>query len=72
MIAERPAFWEQRPLEIAYLLNPAFCGEIVRQCIPSYTSEARVGSTYTLTFLVLPIVLHSETRSAISPRQRQP
>lgn len=72
MIAERPAFWDQRPLEIAYLLNPAFCGEILRQCIRSYASEARAGLPYTLAFLVLPIVLHSDSRSAISPRQRQP
>lgn len=63
--------WEQRPIEIANLLNPAFCGEVLRRCINTYQETASIPFPYPLIFLVLPIVLHRRTRERISPRQRQ-
>lgn len=55
--------WEQRPLEVAYLLNPAFCAEIIRRCVRSYEKTGSSRFSYPLTFLILPILLHEETRS---------
>jgi len=63
--------WERRPLEIAHLLNPAFCGEVLRRCVVTYTSNATRPMPYALSFLVLPIVLHPPTRALIATRQRQ-
>ena len=63
--------WEERPIEIANLLNPAFCGEILRRCIKSYQKTNSQNFPFPLIFLVLPIVLHRETRERILPRQRQ-
>lgn len=63
--------WEQRPIEIANLLNPAFCGEVLRRCVNSYQETASRPFPYPLIFLILPIVLHRKTRERISPRQRQ-
>lgn len=62
--------WENRPVEIAYLLNPSFCGEIVRRCIKKYETINSMGFPYPLLFFILPIVLHRLTRESISPRQR--
>lgn len=63
--------WEERPIEIANLLNPAFCGEVLRLCVRAYQQTISQSFPYPLTFLVLPIVLHRGTRESISPRQRQ-
>jgi ABC-3C biological conflict system middle component len=63
--------WEERPVEIANLLNPAFCGEVLRQCIISYHKTTSRSFPYPLIFLVLPIVLHRGTRERISSLQRQ-
>lgn len=54
--------WEKRPMEIANLLNPAFCGEIMRRCVAKYQSTSSRPMPYSLLFLVLPIVLHRKTR----------
>jgi len=62
--------WEERPVEIANLFNPAFCGEILRRCISSYQQTNSLSLPYPLLFLVLPIILHRDTRERISPRQK--
>lgn len=64
--------WENRPIEVAHLLNPAFCGEVLRRAIGQYneTVAPRLFS-YPLAFLVLPIVLHRRTRETISPTTRE-
>jgi hypothetical protein len=62
--------WEERPVEIANHFNPAFCGEVLRRCINSYHQTNSLPFPYPLIFLVLPIVLHRNTRESISPRQR--
>ncbi|MCV0401726.1 MAG: DUF6521 family protein [Nitrosopumilus sp.] len=56
--------WESRPIEIQTLLNPAFCGEVLLECIKTY--EKRKGPfPFSLSFLALPILLHPNTRSSI-------
>jgi len=54
--------WEDRPMVVANLLNPAFCGEVLRIGIKAYTKETNQGLPFSLTFLFLPILLHKETR----------
>ena len=56
--------WEKRPMEIQTLLNPAFCGELLLECIRVYNSR-NGGMPFNLTFLILPIILHGDTRKTI-------
>jgi ABC-three component (ABC-3C) system Middle Component 3 len=63
--------WEDRPVEIAHLLNPAFCSEVLRRAIRLYNKNAARWFPYPLTFLVLPILLHHRTREAIAPNTRE-
>lgn len=57
--------WENRPITVANLLNPAFCGEIIRIMIKAYKSETEKALPFELTFLVLPLVLHKQSRDSL-------
>ncbi|MFT3698260.1 MAG: DUF6521 family protein [Kofleriaceae bacterium] len=57
--------WEQRSVEEAYLLNPAFCSLLLSEAIHGHHSETGESMTFTGAFLILPIVLHKATREAI-------
>ncbi|WP_371864947.1 three component ABC system middle component [Dictyobacter aurantiacus] len=62
--------WDRRPIEIASLLNPAFCGEVIRRCIVSFEEVESEPFPFPLVYLVLPIVLHTKTRETMrSERQ---
>ncbi len=64
--------WSERPIEIATLFNPAFCAVLLYDAVKSYESEQNQGMAYPLIFLILPFVLHKETRDALpSSRVRQ-
>lgn len=63
--------WEERPIEIAHLLNPAFCGELLRVSIKAHYTSTKVLFPFPLAFLVLPIVLHRKTREAILPTTKE-
>lgn len=57
--------WSERPSEEKSLLNPAFCTNLLWQAAREY---ARIGSgalSFEESFLILPIVLHRETREAL-------
>ncbi|WP_304066947.1 three component ABC system middle component [Pedobacter glucosidilyticus] len=61
--------WEERSLITANLLNPAFCGEVIRRAIVSYNdNEKDLKFPFILAFLVLPIVLHKRTRQKMPLR----
>lgn len=62
---------EHRPAEIANLLNPAFCGEVIRRCVRSYQRSSGKHFPYPLCYLILPIVLHKKTRDYINPLGRE-
>ena len=62
--------WENRPVEIAYLLNPPFCGEVLRRCFFSYENESLKPFPFPLSFLVLPLILHKKTREKFSLKTR--
>jgi hypothetical protein len=61
--------WEMRPIEVANLLNPAFCGEILFYAMSGYHAESQKNFPYVYSFLVLPIILHSNTREKIPPKK---
>lgn len=56
--------WNERPIEIRTLLNPAFCGEILSECISEF-NRRKGALPFPLVFLILPIILHPKTRSTI-------
>lgn len=63
--------WETRPTEIAHLLNPAFCGELLRRAIRTHNAVNPRLIPFPLLFLVLPVVLHRETRESISATTKE-
>jgi len=57
--------WDNRPVTVANLLNPAFCGEIIRIVLKAYKSETLKALPFELTFLVLPLILHKQSRESL-------
>src|SRR5689334_3040100 len=57
--------WADRPPELAYLLNPAFCAVVLRDSVRAYRSRSMVGMPLMLTQLILPAALHKYTRSVL-------
>lgn len=57
--------WAERPSEVANLLNPAFCGLLLREAVSGYESATPAGMPFPLAFLVLPVVLHEATRGLL-------
>ena len=57
--------WSKRVLEEANLFNPAFCATLLAKAAYEFAKKAHRPLPFTLTFLVLPIVLHQGTRSAL-------
>ena len=58
--------WEHRATEVAYLLNPAFCGRIIYYTIKTYFEETKRPMPFPLVYLILPLVLHKKTRERIN------
>jgi hypothetical protein len=54
--------WSERNTIVANLFNPAFCGEIIRIVANNYNKHTNKNFPFAFTFLVLPILLHKETR----------
>lgn len=57
--------WSERPLEEASLLNPAFCSAVLTSTVDDYIEATPAGMPFVLAFLVLPVVLHKQTRGAL-------
>lgn len=60
--------WNKRTHEVAYLLNPAFCGRILYTTIKAYSEKTNRPLPFPLIYLVLPLVLHKSTRTNINSR----
>ncbi len=60
--------WEQRPVEVANLLNPPFCAILLREAIQAYEQKDSRGMSYLLIYLILPFVVHAKTRHSIPNR----
>jgi hypothetical protein len=57
--------WEDRPEITAHLINPAFCSEILRECVSSFREESNYNFPYVLSILVLPLILNSKIRERL-------
>jgi hypothetical protein len=62
--------WDQRPIEVRNLFNPAFCGLILLRSIQGYEEEDFSGMPFSLVLLVLPLCLHSESRRILASKSR--
>ncbi|MGH6896833.1 MAG: three component ABC system middle component [Geminicoccaceae bacterium] len=62
--------WSLRPVEEASLFNPAFGALLLARAAADYYKQAGQGLPYPLIFLVMPAVLHSETRHALPATTR--
>lgn len=61
--------WKDRSVISANLLNPAFCGEVIRRTIWGYNSNNEDEKIpFSLLSLILPIILHKETREKMPLR----
>jgi hypothetical protein len=52
-------------LENRRLLNPAFAGLVLIRAINGFFREAKIGFPYIYSYLILPLVLHPETRERL-------
>jgi hypothetical protein len=57
--------WHGRPIEERTLLNPGFCAMLLWHAASGYASERTAPMAIELSFLVLPFVLHRETRETL-------
>lgn len=57
--------WAERSIEERNLLNPGFCAMLVWHAAQGYASERLLPMSIGLSFLVLPFVLHKETRESL-------
>jgi hypothetical protein len=62
--------WSERPAELAYLLNPAFCGLILHEFFHWYQKASDRDVPYALAFLPLPIILPGRTRETLTAHSR--
>ena len=60
--------WNDRSKEVAYLLNPAFCGRIIYNTIKTYGDKVHRAFPFPLTYLILPLVLQKNTRELINSK----
>lgn len=60
--------WNERTREVAHLLNPAFCGRLLYAAIKEYERKTQHAFPFPLVYLILPLVLHKQTRTQISSR----
>ncbi len=57
--------WIDRNTIVANLFNPAFCGEIIRVVAMEYNKHTNTKFPFAFSFIVLPILLHKETRDKL-------
>jgi hypothetical protein len=57
--------WQSRVVEEANLFNPAFCATLLAKSADEFHKKTARPLPFALIFLILPIVLHRGTRSAL-------
>jgi len=57
--------WDERPQDLANLLNPAYMGILLFRAVVGFTKEAEHGMPYPLLFLVPPFLLHQPTQTRL-------
>lgn len=63
--------WVNRPNTVAFLLNPAFCGEVLKRCIIEYQKINNSGISFQLIFLILPFILNQSIRDILPATSRK-
>jgi len=62
-ITDKP--WTERPFDVSNLLNPAFCGMILRRAVDGYFSVNAQGLPFELAVFPMSLVLHEGTRTRL-------
>lgn len=57
--------WSNRAVEEANLFNPAFCAVLLAKSVEEFGKKSKQTFPFSLAFLVLPVVLHRSTRTAL-------
>jgi hypothetical protein len=57
--------WDERSVEERHLLNPGFCAMLLWHAAQGYAASQSKWMAIELSFLVLPFVLHKETRESL-------
>ncbi len=57
--------WGNRAEITAHLINPAFCSELIRICVSAYKKESNYNFPYSLSVLILPLILNSRIRERL-------
>lgn len=57
--------WHARSSEERSLLNPSFCSTLLWHAAIGYASERDAAMAFELSFIVLPFVLHRQTRETL-------
>lgn len=57
--------WQNRPEVTANLLNPAFCGKIIAECITAYKKESGGNYPFALSIFILPLILNGRIRERL-------
>jgi hypothetical protein len=57
--------WNDRVVEVAYLFNPAFGATLIAEAVHNYNEKTKTALPFAATFLLLPIVLHENTRKSL-------
>jgi hypothetical protein len=61
--------WDQRPIEIRNLFNPAFCGLVLFRAIRAFEDDAK-GMPFSMTLLILPLRLERDSREILARSNR--
>lgn len=57
--------WNERPIEIRNLFNPAFCGLLLHRAIVGYRDTDERGMPFSLSLLILPLCLQQGSRDIL-------
>src|ERR1035437_455156 len=64
--------WTERPELTANLLNPAFCAEVMRECVSAYKTEVNEDFPFVLAVFVLPLILNNRIRERLPKTKGTP
>ena len=62
--------WEERSPEVAALFNPAFTSVLIYTALLEFKNNGHCEAPYALPFVLLPIVLHPQTRKKLPRSSR--
>lgn len=62
--------WDKRPVEVRNLFNPAFCGLLLYRAINAFQDVDARGMPFSMSLLILPLVLQRHSRELIQRGNR--